>query len=141
MSMNLYQVKKLRKIVRAKKPATKNNKIFVCIMKKTSVNYKMVITLIPCLLYSFAPFQNLEKIFMYIFGFRPFQSSTTAQKERCNRPNYRSAWARFGYLSGTSSSAPFLFISVNQSDLFSFVVCRQWTEHACALSCIVEVME
>ena len=34
--MNINQVKKLRK-----KLATKNNKIFVCTMKKTSVHYKM----------------------------------------------------------------------------------------------------
>ena len=35
MSMNISQVKKLRKIVRMKKLATNNNKIFVCTMKKT----------------------------------------------------------------------------------------------------------
>ena len=54
--MNISQVKKLRKIVTIKKLATKNNKIFVCIMKKTSVHYRMVLTIIPCLFYSFAPF-------------------------------------------------------------------------------------
>ena len=43
-----HQVKKLRKIVRIKKLATNNNKIFVCTMKKTSVNYRMVLTLLPC---------------------------------------------------------------------------------------------
>ena len=32
-SMNINQIKKLRKIVRIKKLATKNNKIFVCTMK------------------------------------------------------------------------------------------------------------
>ena len=48
MSMNISQVKKLRKIVRMKKLATNNNKIFVCTMKKTSVNYRMVPTLLPC---------------------------------------------------------------------------------------------
>ena len=42
--------------VRIKKLATKNNKIFVCTMKKTSVHYRMVLTIIPCLFYSFAPF-------------------------------------------------------------------------------------
>ena len=53
MSMNISQVKKLRKIVRIKKLATKNNKIFVCTMKKTSVNYRMVLTLIlPPVLFS-----------------------------------------------------------------------------------------
>ena len=45
MSMNISQVKKLRKIVRMKKLATNNSKIFVCTMKKTSVNYRMVPTL------------------------------------------------------------------------------------------------
>ena len=40
LSMNISQVKKLIKIVRIKKLATKNNKIFVCTMKKTSVHYK-----------------------------------------------------------------------------------------------------
>ena len=54
--MNINQVKKLRKIVRIKKLATKNNKNFVYTMKKTSVHYKMVLTTIPCLFYSFAPF-------------------------------------------------------------------------------------
>ena len=39
--MNISQVKKLTKIVRIKKLATKNNKIFVCTMKKTSVHYRM----------------------------------------------------------------------------------------------------
>ena len=48
MSMNISQVKKLRKIVRMKKLATNNSKIFVCTMKKTSVNYRMVLTLLPC---------------------------------------------------------------------------------------------
>ena len=48
MSMNISQVKKLRKIVRTKKLAMNNSKIFVCTMKKTSVNYRMVPTLLPC---------------------------------------------------------------------------------------------
>ncbi|XBH77524.1 hypothetical protein VPH35_103994 [Triticum aestivum] len=42
MSMNISQVKKLRKIVRMKKLATNNSKIFVCKMKVTSVNYRML---------------------------------------------------------------------------------------------------
>ena len=46
--MNISQVKKLRKIVRMKKLATNNNKIFVCTTKKTSVSYRMVLTLLPC---------------------------------------------------------------------------------------------
>ena len=48
MSVNISQVKKLRKIVRMKKLVTNNSKIFVCTMKKTSVNYRMVLTLLPC---------------------------------------------------------------------------------------------
>ena len=73
--MNISQVKKLRKIVRIKKLATKNNKIFVCTMKKTSVHYRMVLTIIPCLLF-ICPISNIEKIFMHILVFRPFQSSS-----------------------------------------------------------------
>ncbi|KAE8767047.1 Casein kinase I isoform delta-like protein [Hordeum vulgare] len=41
LSMNIIQVKKPRKIVRIKKLAPKNNKIFVCTMKNTSVHYRM----------------------------------------------------------------------------------------------------
>ena len=64
-------------------------------MKKTSVHYRMVLTIIPCLFYSFAPFPNLEKIFMHIFVFRPFQSSslmitsqTTCMVRRRGRYSY-----------------------------------------------------
>ncbi|KAE8801471.1 casein kinase i isoform delta-like protein [Hordeum vulgare] len=39
--MNINQIKKLRKIVKIKKLAMKNNKMFVCTMKKTLVNYRM----------------------------------------------------------------------------------------------------
>ena len=46
--MNISQVKKLRKIVRMKKLATNNSKIFVCTIMKTLVNYRMVPTLLPC---------------------------------------------------------------------------------------------
>ena len=57
MSMNISQVKKLRKIVRMKKLATNNNEIFVYTMKKTSVNYRMVPTLLawftPCAILKF----------------------------------------------------------------------------------------
>ena len=74
--MNINQIKKLRKIVRIKKLATKNNKIFVCTMKKTSVHYKMVLTIIPCLFLFLCPISNIEKIFMHILVFRPFQSSS-----------------------------------------------------------------
>ena len=76
LSMNINQVKKLRKIVRIKKLTKKNNKIFVCVMKKTPVNYKMVLTIIPCLFLFLCPISNIEKIFMHILVFRPFQSSS-----------------------------------------------------------------
>ena len=74
--MNISQVKKLRKIVRIKKLATKNNKIFVCTMKKTSVHYRMVLNIIPYLFLFLCPISNIEKIFMHILVFRPFQSSS-----------------------------------------------------------------
>ena len=93
--MNINQIKKLRKIVRIKKLATKNNKIFVCIMKKTSVHYKMVLTIIPCLFLFLCPISNIEKIFMHILVFRPFQSSslmitsqTTSMVRRRGRFSY-----------------------------------------------------
>ena len=76
LSMNINQVKKLRKSVKIKKLAIKNNKIFVCRMKKTSVHYKMVLTIIPCLFVCLFPIANIEKIFMHILVFRPFQSSS-----------------------------------------------------------------
>ena len=41
--MTINQVKKLRKIVRIKKLATKDCKLFVCTMKKTSVRYMMLL--------------------------------------------------------------------------------------------------
>ena len=95
LSMNINQIKKLRKIVRIKKLATKNNKIFVCIMKKTSVHYKMVLTIIPCLFLFLCPISNIEKIFMHILVFRPFQSSslmitsqTTSMVRRRGRYSY-----------------------------------------------------
>ena len=74
--MNINQVKKLRKILGIKKFATKNNKIFVCTIKKTLVHYRMVLTIIPCLFLFLCPISNIEKIFMHILVFRPFQSSS-----------------------------------------------------------------
>ena len=62
MSMNISQVKKLRKIVRMKKLAMNNNKIFVFTMKKTSINYRMVLTLLPCF-YAYLCFQYFSKQF------------------------------------------------------------------------------
>ena len=76
MSLNISQIKKLGKIVKIKKLATKNNKMFVCTMKKTSVNYRMVPSLSPCP-FPFAPFQILEKIFMRMFVFSPSQGSSS----------------------------------------------------------------
>ena len=93
--MNISQVKKLRKIARINKLATKNNKIFVCTMKKTSVHYKMVLTIIPCLFLFLCPISNIEKIFIHILVFRPFQSSslmitsqTTFMVRRRGRDSY-----------------------------------------------------
>ena len=45
-------------------------------MKKTSVHYKMVLTIIPCLFLFLCPISNIEKIFMHILVFRPFQSNS-----------------------------------------------------------------
>ena len=72
--MDINQIKKLRKIVRIKKLATKNKKIFVCTMKKTPVHYKMVLTIIPCLFLFLCPIFNIEKIFMHILVFTPFKA-------------------------------------------------------------------
>ena len=63
--MNISQVKKLGKIVRIKKLAARNNKIFVCTMKKTSVHYKMVLTIIPCLPIPLPHFQYREDIYAH----------------------------------------------------------------------------
>ncbi|KAE8799866.1 Casein kinase I isoform delta-like protein [Hordeum vulgare] len=47
LSMNINQVKKLAKIVRIKKLAMKNNKVYVCTMKKTSMHYRMAFPKAP----------------------------------------------------------------------------------------------
>ena len=66
LSMNINQIKKLGKIVRIKKLVTKNNKIFVCTMNKTSVHYKMVLTIIPCIFLFLCPiFQYREDIYAH----------------------------------------------------------------------------
>src|SRR4051812_36943002 len=49
--MIINQVKKLRKIVRIKKLATKDTKLFVCTMKKTSVCCKMVLIYPPTIFF------------------------------------------------------------------------------------------
>ena len=38
--------------------------------------YQMVLTIIPCLFLFLCPISNIEKIFMHILVFRPFQSSS-----------------------------------------------------------------
>ena len=63
--MNFSQVKKLRKIVRMKKLAMNNIKIFVCTMKKTSVHYRMELTIIPCLFIPLPHFQYREDIYAH----------------------------------------------------------------------------
>ena len=67
--MNISQVKKLRKIVRMKKLATNNSKIFVCTMKKTTVNYWMVLTILPRFLLC-----TTSKLRTYIYSHLCFQS-------------------------------------------------------------------
>ena len=64
-------------------------------MKKTSVHYKMVLTIRPCLFLFLCPISNIEKIFMHILVFRPFQSSslmitsqTTSMVRRRGRFSY-----------------------------------------------------
>ena len=68
-------------------------------MKKTSVHYRMVLTIIPCLFLFLCPISNVEKIFMHIFVFRPFQSSslmitsqTTCMVRRSGRYSYNTPW-------------------------------------------------
>ena len=69
--MNISQVKKLRKIVRIKKLATNNSKIFVCTMNKTLVNYRMVLTLLPC----FSP-SAISKFITAIYAYICFEYLT-----------------------------------------------------------------
>ena len=52
VTMTMNQVKKLRKIVRIKKLAMKETKLFVCTMKKTSVSYRMVLIYLPTIYFS-----------------------------------------------------------------------------------------
>ena len=71
--MNINQVKKLRKIVRIKKLATKNNKIFVC--NEEYINSLQDGTNYYTLPFLFLfPISNIEKIFMHILVFGPFQT-------------------------------------------------------------------
>ena len=64
-------------------------------MKKTSVNYRMVLTLISFLFYSSAPFPNLENIFMHMFVFRPSQSSSLMITSQTTCMVRR--WGRYSY--------------------------------------------
>ena len=64
--MTINQIKKLRKIVRIKKLATKDNKLFVCTMKKTSVSYRMVLIYIPTI---FFPMHTISILKNYIFAY------------------------------------------------------------------------
>ena len=73
-SMNIGQVKKLIKIVRIKTLVTKKD---LCLYNEEDIsslqdgtNYYTLAFIFLC------PNSNLEKIFMHIFVFRPFQSSS-----------------------------------------------------------------
>ena len=41
-----------------------------------ALRFKMILTIIPCLFVFLCPISNIEKIFMHILVFRPFQSSS-----------------------------------------------------------------
>ena len=64
VTMTINQVKKLRKNVRIKKLATKDNKLFFCTMKKTSVSYRMVLIYIPTIFFPYAHNFNTEKLYL-----------------------------------------------------------------------------
>src|SRR3954464_983917 len=65
VTMTINQVKKLRKIVRIKKLATKDNKLFVCTMKKTSVSYRMVLIYVPTIFSPTHTISILKTIFIH----------------------------------------------------------------------------
>ena len=131
--MNINQIKKLRKIVRIKKLATKNNKTFVRTMNKTSVRYRMVLTIIPCLFLFLCPISNIEKIFMHILVFRPFQSSslmitsqTTCMVRRRGRYSYNThgsilkcSW-RGRRMDGPSWPKVTKTFNINEGSIFAF---------------------
>ena len=98
MSMNISQVKKLKKIVRMKKLAMNNSKIFVCTMKNTFFNYRMVLNLLPCfypcviskfiiVIYAYLCFQYFSKQFTddYLSNHPHGQE---ARKEFIQHPRY-----------------------------------------------------
>ena len=73
--MNITQVKKLRKIVRIKEQAMKKKDLYLHNEEDISelqdgTNYYTLYFLFLC------TFSKLEKVFMHIFVFRPFQSSS-----------------------------------------------------------------
>src|SRR3954470_5635879 len=74
--MTINEVKKLRKIVRIKKLATKDTKLFVYTMKKTSVCCKMVLIYPLPYFFMCTKFQYREMIFMPIFACSLFRSSS-----------------------------------------------------------------
>src|SRR4051812_8348523 len=76
VTITINQVKKLRKIVRITKLATKYNKLFVCTMKKTSVSYRMVLIYVPTVFSPTHTISILKTIFMHIFVFSLFRSSS-----------------------------------------------------------------
>ena len=69
--MTINQVKKLRKIVRIKKLATKDTKLFVCTMKKTSVCYRMVLIYLPTI---FFPMHTISILRNDIYAYLCIQS-------------------------------------------------------------------
>src|SRR4051812_25309478 len=73
VTMTINQVKKLRKIVRINKLATKDNKLFVCTMKKTSVSYRMVLIYVPTIFFPTHTISIVKTIFMHIFVFSLFR--------------------------------------------------------------------
>ena len=75
VTMTINQVKKLRKIVRIKKLTTKDTKLFVCTMKKTSVSYRMVVIYIPNIFFPYAYNFNTEKLYVCISLYSVFSEA------------------------------------------------------------------
>ena len=71
VTMTINQVKKLRKIVRIKKLATKDTKLFVCTMKRTSVCYRMVLIYLPTI---FFPMHTISILRNDIYAYLCIQS-------------------------------------------------------------------
>ena len=75
VTMTINQVKKLRKIVTIKKLATKDNKLFVCTIKKTSVSYRMVLIYIPTIFFPYAHNFNTEKWYLCLSLYSVFSEA------------------------------------------------------------------